>query len=161
MYKNIIITLLGVLATALGFISTRNAEIKPQFYNCRLSYHSFADSFYVTIQLKSPDKEYDLLQVFCEITAHGKIIAKSSATLRNSRSVATCISITDIDSTIRKDPTAVFTYWGIGRDGLFKSYYLLRPSSVTILNHCSARSMAVQKSKQVSFPEKPILGEAP
>lgn len=140
MYKNIVIAVLGVLAAVLGLISTHNAEIEPQYYNCRLNYHSFVDSFYVTIQLKSPDKEYDLLQVFCEITARGKTIAKSSATLRNSRSVATYVGITDIDSTIRRDPTAIFTYWGTGRDGLFKSYYLLEPRAVLIRNNCSTQS---------------------
>jgi len=138
--KNIVIALLCGIVVLLGLISSHQAEIKNVELGYHIHYHSFVDSFYVTIQIRSPEKEFDRLQVFYELRRQGILLREGSGTRRNSRNAAAVFTMADKDSVVRKDKTAIVVFWGIGRDGLFKKSCLLKPRAVTILNNCHSRT---------------------
>ncbi len=152
MIKNIIIASLCGIVFLLLFISCDHAVVEEGRLGYHLHYHSFVDSFYVVITVKSRVKEFDKLQVFYRLERQGRTIREGSGTLLNSRSVSIAFEIADKDSVIRTDGSSILVYWGIGRDGLFKRYYLLKPQAVFVKHNCSRKPLSMNEQTQKTTP---------
>ena len=138
MKKNLIIALLCGLVSLLALTSSYRGDMNEGALGYHLHYHSTVDSFHVAITVRGDTREFDKLQAFYRLERQGKTIKEGSATLMNSTRVSVGFEISDKDSVIRRDISSMLTFWGIGRDGLFNEYYLLKPRTVLFSNGCTS-----------------------